>query len=404
MNTIQELIQAEEERQEETLSLIASENAASKAVLAAAGSVLTNKYSEGYPGKRYYGGNEVVDQIEEKAIELACKLFGAEHANVQPYSGSPANLAIYAALLDLGDVVMGMSLPHGGHLTHGHKVNFSGKAYKFTQYGVNPETGLLDYEEIATLARIMKPKLIVCGATAYSRVIDFEKFGAIAKEVGAYLMADISHIAGLVAAGEHPSPFPHADVVMTTTHKTLRGPRGAIILCKNEIATQIDKAVFPGTQGGPHNHITAAKAICFEEAMQPEFKAYAKQIVANARALSETLTEQGFDIVTGGTDNHLLLIDLTSKKLTGQEAEDALGQVGIIVNKNMVPNDPRTPMDPSGLRLGVALLTTRGMKEDQMKLVGGWIATAIAKRKDSEVLSSVAAEVESLCSKFPIYN
>lgn len=401
--TIQDLIRAEEERQESTLSLIASENAASKAVLAASGSVLTNKYSEGYPGKRYYGGNEVVDQIEQRAIDLACELFGAEHANVQPYSGSPANLAIYAALLDLGDVVMGMSLPHGGHLTHGHKVNFSGKAYKFTQYGVTPETGLLDYDEIATLARIMKPKLIVCGATAYSRVIDFEKFGAIAKEVGAYLMADISHIAGLIAGGQHPSPFPHADVVMTTTHKTLRGPRGAIILCKKEIAAQIDKAVFPGTQGGPHNHITAAKAICFEEALKPEFKEYAKQIVANCRALAEELTNQGFSIVTGGTDNHLMLVDLTAKKVTGQEAEDALTTVGIIVNKNMVPGDPRTPMDPSGMRLGVALLTTRGMRESEMQQVAKWIAQTIANRKDPAVLSDIAKAVKTLCAKFPIY-
>lgn len=403
MPSIQDLITAEEKRQESTLSLIASENAASKAILAATGSVLTNKYSEGYPGKRYYGGNEIVDQIEQHAIDLACKLFGAEHANVQPYSGSPANLAIYAALLDLGDVVMGMSLPHGGHLTHGHKVNFSGKAYKFTQYGVNAETGLLDYDEIATLARIMKPKLIVCGATAYSRVIDFEKFGAIAKEVGAYLMADISHIAGLVAGGQHPSPFPHADVVMTTTHKTLRGPRGAIILCKKEIATQIDKAIFPGAQGGPHDNITAAKAICFEEALRPEFKDYAKQIVSNSQALAEELNTQGFDIVTGGTDNHLMLVDLTPKKVTGQEAEDALGQVGIIVNRNTVPGDPRSPMDPSGMRLGVALLTTRGMKETEMKQVGEWISQAIAKRKDPAVISDIAKAVKELCAQFPVY-
>src|SRR5690606_16713331 len=306
MNTsISDLIAQEKQRQESTLSLIASENATSQAVLDAAGSVLTNKYSEGYPHKRYDGGNEIVDQIEERAQDLAKQLFGADHVNVQPYSGSPANMAIYFALLEFGDPVMGMSLPHGGHLTHGHKVSFSGSTYNFSQYGVDPETGLLNYEEIATMARIMKPKMIVCGASAYPREIDFAKFGEIAKEVGAYLFADISHIAGLVAAGVHPSPFPHADVVMTTTHKTLRGPRSAIIMCKQELAKKIDKAVFPGLQGGPHNHITAAKAICFEEALTPEFKAYGKQIVLNAQALAHRLMEHGFKLVTDGTDTHL---------------------------------------------------------------------------------------------------
>lgn len=401
--TIAELIHAEEDRQENTLSLIASENAASKAVLAAAGSVLTNKYSEGYAGKRYYGGNQVIDQIELRAIELAKELFGAEHVNVQPYSGSPANMAIYFGLLEFSDTVLGMSLPHGGHLTHGHKVSFSGAAYKFSQYGVNPDTGLLDYEEIATLARIMKPKMIVCGASAYPRAIDFEKFGAIAKEVGAYLFADISHIAGLIAAGVHQSPFPHADVVMTTTHKTLRGPRGAIIMCKQELAAKIDKAIFPGLQGGPHNHITAAKAICFEEALQPDFKQYGKQVVQNAQALAARLSEHGFDLVTGGTDTHLMLIDLTNKNLTGGDAEAALGQVGIIVNKNMVPGDLRTPMDPSGLRLGVALLTTRGMKEPEMQQLADLIDKTVANRNDSAVLSAVAEEVAGLCRTFPVY-
>lgn len=393
----------EKQRQEETLSLIASENATSQAILDAAGSVLTNKYSEGYPHQRYYGGNEVVDQIETTAQELAKKLFNAEHVNVQPYSGSPANMAIYFALLDFGDTVMGMSLPHGGHLTHGHKVSFSGRAYKFSQYGVDPETGLLNYDEIATMARIIKPKMIVCGASAYPREIDFAKFAEIAKEVGAYLFADISHIAGLVAAGVHPSPFPHADVVMTTTHKTLRGPRSAIIMCREELAKKIDKAVFPGLQGGPHNHITAAKAICFEEALTPDFKTYATQIVANARALADRLIDHGFKLVTNGTDTHLMLVDLTSKGLTGQEAEDALSQVGIIINKNMVPGDPRSPMDPSGIRLGVALLTTRGMKEGDMEAVADMINQVVVKKPESSVISSVAKEVKSLCAKFPIY-
>ncbi len=401
MKSIVELIRAEEERQQETLSLIASENLVTPEIREAVGSVFMNKYSEGYPGKRYYGGNEVVDEVENRAIEAAKKLFGAEHANVQPYSGSPANMAIYAALLEFGDVVMGMSLPHGGHLTHGHKVNFSGKAYKFMQYGVNAETGLLDYEEIATQARIFKPKLIVCGATAYSRIIDFEKFGEIAKSVGAYLMADISHIAGLVAAGEHPSPFPHADVVMTTTHKTLRGPRGALILCKKDIADAIDKAVFPGLQGGPHDNVTLAKIICFEQAGTKEFKDYAKQIIKNAKTLADKLTEHGLKIVTDGTDNHLMLVDLTSKKVTGLEAEKTLEQIGIICNKNMVPGDLRSPFDPSGIRLGVPTVTTRGMKEEEMETLARIISEAIDKRKDEAVLSSLKQEVLGLCSKFP---
>jgi glycine hydroxymethyltransferase len=403
MTSIQSLIEKEKERQENTLSLIASENIASKAVLEATGSVLTNKYSEGYPGKRYYGGNEVVDVIENQAIELAKQLFGADHANVQPYSGSPANMAIYFALLEFGDSVMGMALPHGGHLTHGHKVSFSGKAYNFTQYGVNPDTGLLDYEEIARTAREVKPKMIVCGGSAYSRTIDFEKFGAIAKEVGALLFADVSHIAGLIVAGLHPNPFPHADVVMTTTHKTLRGPRGAIILCKQELAAKIDKAVFPGLQGGPHDHITAAKVVCFEEALTEEFKQYAGQVIANAQALADKLTQLGFNIVTGGTDNHLMLIDLTNKGLTGAEAETALSSIGIIVNRNTVPNDPRSPMDPSGLRLGVPLLTTRGMKQAEMEKVGELIGQIVDNPTDAGVISSVSAEVQKLCQAFPIY-
>ncbi len=400
--TIEQLIQAEAIRQSTTLSLIASENIANSRVMAACGSTLMNKYSEGYPGKRYYGGNEVVDQIELRAIEAAKRLFGAEHANVQAYSGSPANLAIYAALLEIGDPVMGMSLPHGGHLTHGHKVNFSGKAYKFSQYGVNPITGLLDYDEIATMARIFKPKLIVCGATAYSRTIDFERFGAIAREVGAYLLADISHIAGLVAAGVHPNPFPHADVVMTTTHKTLRGPRGAIIMCKQSLAEKIDKAIFPGLQGGPHDNVTAAKAICLEEAATPEFAAYGKQIVSNAQALATHLATLKFSVVTGGTDNHLLLLDLTPKNITGQQAESALASVGIITNKNMIPGDLRSPFDPSGLRLGVALLTSRGMKEDQMRQIADLMAQVLNKPKDSSIIKEAQAAVQELCQAFPV--
>ena len=364
--TIEDLIKAEAKRQQETLSLIASENIAPAEIREATGSVLMNKYSEGYPGKRYYGGNEVVDQIETIAQNTAKKLFGAEHANVQPYSGSPANIAIYTALLKFGDTVMGMSLPHGGHLTHGHKVNFSGKAYKFIQYGVDPETGLLNYDEIETMAKIFKPKIIVCGATAYPREIDFARFGKIAKKAGGYLLADISHIAGLIAGGVHPQPFPHADIVMTTTHKTLRGPRGAIIMCKKQLAEAIDKAIFPGLQGGPHDNITAAKAICLQNASKPEFRRYALAVVANAKALAIGLRKLGFTLVTGGTNNHMILIDLTSKNITGMKAERALEKVGIITNKNMIPGDLRSPFDPSGLRLGTSVLTSRGMGEREL--------------------------------------
>lgn len=400
--TIAQLIQEEGLRQQNTLSLIASENLASPEVRAAAGSVLMNKYSEGYPGKRYYAGNEIVDIVEERAITAAQKLFKAEHANVQPYSGSPANIAIYTALLSYGDTVMGMSLPHGGHLTHGHKVSFSGMSYKFMQYGVDPETGLLDYDEIETMAKIFKPKMIVCGASAYSRVIDFERFGSIAKSVGALLFADISHIAGLIAGGVHPHPFPYADVVMTTTHKTLRGPRGAIILCKKELAAAIDKSVFPAIQGGPHDNITAAKAIALEEATKPEFKKYAKQVVTNAKALAKELEELGFPVVTGGTDNHMMLVDMSVKNSTGKEAEAALEKAGIIINKNMIPGDLRSPFDPSGIRLGVALLTSRGMQESEMKEVAHMIAEIVDKGGDSAVISAVNKRVLALCKKFPI--
>lgn len=402
VRTISQLIDAEAKRQQDTLSLIASENIASSAVREAVGSVLMNKYSEGYPGKRYYGGNEVADEVEERATELAKKLFSAEHANVQPYSGSPANIAIYTALANFGDTIMGMSLAHGGHLTHGHKVSLSGKAYKFVQYGVDPSTGLLNYDEIETMAKIFKPKVIVCGATAYPREIDFARFAKIAKQVGAYLLADISHIAGLIVGGVHPAPFPHADVVMTTTHKTLRGPRGAIIMCKKPLASLIDKAIFPGLQGGPHDNVTAAKAICLEEASRPEFKKYARQIVDNAHALAANLIQFGFKLVSGGTDNHLILIDLNNKKLTGMEAEQALEQVGIIVNKNMIPGDLRSPFDPSGIRLGVASIATRGMTEPDMAELAAIINDVLANPTSKSVLSQAKKRVMGLCQRFPI--
>ena len=392
----------EEDRQQNTLSLIASENYVSNEVRQAVGSVLMNKYAEGYPAKRYYGGNEVIDQIELEAIQAAKKLFKAEHANVQPYSGTPANLAVYAALLEPGDTLMSLSLPHGGHLSFGHKVSWVSKVYKVVQYGLNPETGLLDYEEIRKLARIFKPKLIVCGATAYSRKIDFVRFAEIAKEVGAYCMADISHIAGLVATGLHPSPVDCCDVVVTTTHKTLRGPRGAIILCKKELAEKIDKAVFPGLQGGPHENTIAAIALCLESAKSPEFKTYIKQVIANAKTLADVLTKNGLTICTGGTDNHLMLVDLRSIKLTGKEAETALEQCGIIVNKNMIPNDPRKPLDPSGIRLGTPAVTTRGMKETDMEELGNLIAHLLKNHQERSAIDQTSISVAKLTQKFPI--
>lgn len=402
MPKIPSLIRAEAIRQSQTLSLIASENYAPKDIREAVGSVLMNKYAEGYPGKRYYGGNAIIDKIEQLAITDAKKLFKAEHANVQPYSGTPANLAVYNALLKIGDTVMGMSLAHGGHLSHGHKVSFSGKAYKFVQYGVDSQTGLLDFAEIRKLARIFKPKLIVCGATAYPRIIDFAKFSKIAREVGAYLMADISHIAGLVATGQHPSPIKYCDVVTTTTHKTLRGPRGAIILCKQELADQIDKAVFPGIQGGPHINTIAAKALCFEKAMQPEFKKYIRQVVINAKTLANELTKLGMTICSGGTDTHLLLLDLSELNITGKEAETVLEKVGIVVNKNMIPGDKRSPFNPSGLRLGTPAITTRGMKEAQMKILAKVIAQVILHPKNKTILREAIKIVRQLCAKFPI--
>ncbi len=397
------IMRRELNRQQTVLEMIPSENIVSNAVLQAVGSVFTNKYSEGYPGKRYYGGNQFIDQMESLAIERAKKLFGAEHVNVQPHAGSPANMAVYFALLQFGDTAMGMSLSEGGHLTHGHPVNFSGKAYKFVQYGVRREDEFIDYDSMRKLALEHKPKIIVSGATAYPREIDFKRIAEIASEAGAYSMADIAHIAGLVAAGVHPSPFPFTDVVTTTTHKTLRGPRSAIIMCKSALAEKIDKAVFPGLQGGPLEHVIAGKAVAFGEALKPEFAEYARQIVKNAQALASELTSQGLRLVTGGTDNHLLLVDLQPKNVTGKQAETALDKAGITVNKNMIPFDPRKPFDPSGIRLGTPTLTSRGMKESEMMEVGRLIVKAIGNWQDEYALAGVNAEVRELCRQFPIY-
>jgi len=404
-----ELITSEVRRQQWTLDLIPSENIVSKAVLEALGSPLTNKYSEGYPGKRYYGGNKIIDEIELLAQERARKVFriGKDwHVNVQPYSGSPANLAVYLALVPPGEKIMGMSLPFGGHLTHGWKVSASGKFWTAVQYGVGRD-GYIDYEEVRRLARKEKPRIIVCGATAYSRIIDFKKFGKIAQEVGAYLMADIAHIAGLIAAGVHPSPFPYADVVTTTTHKTLRGPRGAIIFSRKDkslklkdksisIAEAIDKAVFPGLQGGPHDNQTAAIAVCLGEALKSSFKKYGRQIVKNAKVLARELQKLGLDIVSGGTDNHLMLVDLTKLGISGKEAQDRLEEVGIIVNRNTIPYDTRSPFDPSGIRLGTPSVTTRGMKEKEMKEIAQLIYEALTKNNTRATLKKVKA----LCHKF----
>lgn len=395
-------IAKEELRQVEGLELIPSENYVSSAVLEAMGSILTNKYSEGYSGKRYYGGNAYIDEIETLAIERAKKLFGAEHANVQPYSGSPANLAVYFAFLKPGDKVMGMALPSGGHLTHGFKVSITGTYYDSMQYNVGAD-GYIDYDEVLNLARKHKPKLLWAGATAYSRIIDFKRFREIANSAGALLIVDMAHIAGLVAGKVHPSPFPYADVVTTTTHKTLRGPRGAMILCKKEYAEQIDKAVFPGLQGGPHNHITAGIAVALKEADTNEFKQYAGQIVKNARRLTDCLIKKGFQIVSGGTDNHLMLVDLTSVDgLTGKLASDALELAGITVNKNTIPGDPRKPWDPSGIRLGTPAITTRGMKENDMNFVAEMIAKAIASHKQPQELNKIKNEVKAYMEKFPV--
>ena len=389
-------------RQQHNIELIASENIVSEAVLLAAGTVLTNKYAEGYPGKRYYGGCQYVDIVENIAIERAKKLFGADHANVQPHSGASANLAVFFALLQPGDTVMGLNLAHGGHLSHGSPVNISGKYFNIVPYSVSDETEQLDYDEIMKIAKECKPKMIIAGASAYSRIIDFEKMHEIAEAVGAYLMVDMAHIAGLVAAGLHPNPTPYADVVTTTTHKTLRGPRGGLILCKAELAKQIDKAVFPGVQGGPLMHVIAAKAVALGEALKPEFKEYQKQIIKNAAALTNALIAKGFSVISGGTDNHLALIDLRPFNITGKEMEKRLDAVHITVNKNAIPNDPQSPFITSGIRVGSPAVTTRGFKEPEMEKIADWmylVATDFENQKDA-----ITKEVVALCEKFPIYN
>lgn len=396
-----EAISAELKRQKRGLELIASENTVSEAVMLAMGTPLTNKYAEGYPAKRYYGGCECVDVVERLAIERACKLFGAEHANVQPHSGAQANMAVYFALIKPGDTVMGMSLAHGGHLTHGSPVNMSGSYFNFVPYGVNDD-GYIDYDELERLAKENKPKLIVAGASAYPRVIDFERISKIAKEVGAYFMVDMAHIAGLVAAGLHPSPVPYADVVTTTTHKTLRGPRGGLILCKEELAKAIDKAIFPGTQGGPLMHVIASKAVCFGEALKPEFKEYQKQIIKNMKTLADTLLDEGFDLVSGGTDNHLVLVDLRPFGITGKEMETRLDECYITVNKNAIPNDPEKPFVTSGVRIGTAAVTSRGLKEDDMKILGHLIG--LCAKEFDEKADYIRAEVTKICDKYPIYD
>jgi glycine hydroxymethyltransferase len=395
----------ERTRQEEHIELIASENYTSPRVLEAQGSVLTNKYAEGYPGKRYYGGCEFVDLAEQLAIDRAKQLFGAAYANVQPHSGSQANAAVYLALLNPGETILGMSLDHGGHLTHGAKVNFSGKLFKAVQYGVKADTGEIDYEQLERLAREHRPKVLVAGFSAYSRVLNFERFRAIADAVGAYLFVDMAHVAGLVAAGLYPNPVPLADVVTSTTHKTLRGPRGGLILARPhaELHKRFQSMVFPGTQGGPLMHVIAAKAVAFYEALQPEFKVYSAQVLANARAMTGALQERGYRIVSGGTDNHLFLVDLTAKNITGKDADAALGRAHITVNKNTVPNDPRPPMVSSGLRIGTPAVTTRGMKEAEVRQLSHWIADVLDTMGDESVIERVRAEVLALCRRFPVY-
>ena len=400
---IAEAIANEERRQHEGLELIASENFVSEAVLEAAGSVFTNKYAEGYPGKRYYGGCEFTDVVENLARDRAKQLFGAEHANVQPHSGSTANMAAYAALIAPGDTVLGLNLAHGGHLTHGHPLNFSGKTYKIVPYGVTKETETIDYDEVEKLAEEHRPKLIIGGGSAYPRIIDFARMRQIADKVGAFYLVDMAHFAGLVAGGVHPSPIPHCHVVTTTTHKTLRGPRAGLILSRQEHAAAVDKVVFPGMQGGPLVHIIAAKAVCFQEALQPDFKDYARQIVANAKVLAQALADEGFHIVSGGTDTHLMLVNVFAKGMLGSEAENALHDAGITVNKNAIPFDTNPPMKPSGIRIGSPALTTRGMKEPEMKQIGKWIADALHNRTDKALLSKIRGEVLELAEQFPLY-
>lgn len=402
---IQEAIEREAERQLYNIELIASENYVSRDVLEAAGSILTNKYAEGYPSKRYYGGCVHVDEIEEIARERAKQLFNAEHANVQPHSGSQANMGVYLSVLQPGDTVLGMNLTAGGHLTHGHPLNFSGTLYRFVDYGVTKDSETIDYEEVRRVALKEQPKLIVAGASAYPRVIDFAKFREIADEVGAYFMVDMAHIAGLVAAGEHPSPVPYADFVTTTTHKTLRGPRGGLILCKKEHAALLDKKVFPGMQGGPLMHIIAAKAVCLQEAMQPEFKAYAKQVIANCAVLSNTLKEEGFRIVSGGTDNHLILVDVKSSlDMSGKLAEKLLDEAGITCNKNTIPFETEKPFVTSGIRLGTAAMTTRGFKENEFRQVALWISRVLKNAEDEKVRDEVRNELRALTVQFPLPN
>ena len=401
---IQEAINKELSRQRDKLEMIASENIVSKAVMQAQGSVLTNKYAEGYPGKRYYGGCEYVDVVEQLAIDRAKKLFGAEYANVQPHSGAQANTAVYFALLQPGDTILGMNLTDGGHLTHGSPVNISGKYFKIIPYGVDKETERIDYDELERLAKEHQPKLIVGGASAYSRVIDFERMAQIAKSVGAYLMIDMAHIAGLVAAGLHQSPVPYADVVTTTTHKTLRGPRGGLILCRDaEFGKQFNKAIFPGIQGGPLMHVVAAKAVAFKEALSDEFKVYQQQVLDNAKALADELVKKGFRIVSGGTDNHLMLVDLRSKNITGKEAQFLLDEIGITANRNTIPFEPLSPFVTSGIRLGTPALTTRGLKEEDIREVADIIADVIENREDSAVIETTKAKVQAICKKFPLY-
>ncbi len=395
------LIRQEQRYQLETLRLIPSENYASAAVMEAQGSVLTNKYSEGYPGKRYYEGQRYIDKLETVVQERAKALFHMEHANVQPYSGSPANMAVYYALLEPGDAIMGMALPHGGHLTHGWNVSFSARFYRAVQYSVDPKTHLIDYDQLRELARSERPKIIVAGATAYPRQFDFQAFGDIAREVGAFFLADISHIAGLVVAGSHPDPAPHADVIMTTTHKTLRGPRGAMILCRAELADRIDRAVFPALQGGPHNHTTAAIGVALAEAATPAFRDYGQQVVRNAKALAAELLERGFTLISGGTDTHLILIDLTNKGVIAKKAAGALDRAGIVCNYNTIPYDPRKPFSPSGIRIGTPSVTSRGMGEEEMRRIGALFSTALDNVEDEEALQRIAAEVREMAEAFP---
>lgn len=396
-------IENEAQRQHEGLELIASENFVSMAVLQAAGSVFTNKYAEGYPGRRYYGGCEFTDVVENLARDRAKQLFGAQHANVQPHSGSQANMAAYMSLLQPGDPVLGLNLAHGGHLTHGHPLNFSGKMYKIIPYGVRRDTETIDYNELEQIAERERPKLIIGGGSAYSRIIDFVRMRQIADKVGAKYMVDMAHFAGLVAGGVHPSPVPHAHIVTTTTHKTLRGPRGGMVLCLQEFAATVDKIVLPGIQGGPLVHIIAAKAVCLLEAMRPEFKDYARQVIANAKVLAQKIMDEGFRVISGGTDTHLFLMDVFSKGMLGSEAENALGQAGITVNKNAIPFDTNPPLKPSGVRIGTPALTTRGMKEKEMAQVGAWIAEALYKRNEPQTLARIRRQVQELAESFPLY-